>query len=587
MVLNIICLLLILGITFLNTIYGLFSGLVNLFCSIIALVIALGFFETATDVVTEQFGFSTTYAPPICLAALYAVSLTILRTAADNLVRGNVRVPASVDWVGGGICGFLIAEISVGVLVLSFMLLPFGGQAAMYQRYQRTDDFEDNYAVFEKQPVWLMPDEFAAGLFKMLSSGSLQSKTTFASVYPNFADWVFYTGNTVQDESSTAPQRGKSRDGFERGISVDKWWRADEVKGRYVLDKPTRQKPEPPYKPLTYKPEPGYKLIGVRIGLDSSSAESPKSPMHRFRPTMIRLVGTVDGKPMDAVARVLGGVDPNIGDAYRIADIDSNFTISGGGTTNIDAFFEVDERFEPSFVEYRRFARAGLRAGSKAEDGAPTERLAATQGDTKSSGGGSRSTGPLSFARGAIKGSYGDFAQLTDRFGAPQLVNDNAEISGDKFVSGRFSGAVSDLKARPGQPEIRDMAAPGDRRIFRITIKPKQAQTLAGGVFNFVSGTLSQFRVLDKTGDSYPLAGYSVQIQRDGEDYVEMFFTPDPEGTGFRGMLDFKDVKLSEIRGQEDALLTLYFLVPPRSTLYEIQNQAGQGVAFSEVTVGG
>ncbi len=56
MILNIIALVLILGITFMHSIFGLFSGLINVFCAIAAAVVALGCFEAVNDLVTSEMG---------------------------------------------------------------------------------------------------------------------------------------------------------------------------------------------------------------------------------------------------------------------------------------------------------------------------------------------------------------------------------------------------------------------------------------------------------------------------------------------------------------------------------------------------
>jgi hypothetical protein len=63
-------------------------------------------------------------------------------------------------------------------------MLPLGGRVAMFSRFERTEDMENGVVKFERNSVWLKPDEFAAGLFSLLSSGSLSRQTPFAEVYP-------------------------------------------------------------------------------------------------------------------------------------------------------------------------------------------------------------------------------------------------------------------------------------------------------------------------------------------------------------------------------------------------------------------
>ena len=215
MIFNVAALVLVLGITFLHSMFGFYSGLVNVFCSVTALAVGFGYFETLTDFVSSQIDWPTAYIEPASLIVLFALTLVVLRTLADQFLRGNVRVPQYLDWAGGAACGFVIAQICVGVLALGFLMLPWGGRVAMYQRYERSPenrtDLETGRAEFIKQGLWLGSDSFAAGLFNLLSNGSLKSDTRFSSVYPDFPEWVAWTGNTVQTESFTSPLRDPAR----------------------------------------------------------------------------------------------------------------------------------------------------------------------------------------------------------------------------------------------------------------------------------------------------------------------------------------------------------------------------------------
>ncbi|MGE3181340.1 MAG: hypothetical protein AB7N71_06900, partial [Phycisphaerae bacterium] len=230
MIINIAALVFVLGVTFLNSIYGLFSGIINLFCAIVAMAISYAFFDFGVETLTKNVSFiSPNFGAPLVLAGTFAVSLLVLRLIADKLVRGNVRLPLWMDWVGGGACGFVIAQIAVGTLMLGFLMLPFGERVAMFQRVER-DELNPSTKVmnFKYGTLWTKSDQFVSGFFQMLSGGSLKGSTQFATVYPEFPRWVSWTGNTVQPESWAAPSRsGKSGDGFKEGIAVESWWWAD------------------------------------------------------------------------------------------------------------------------------------------------------------------------------------------------------------------------------------------------------------------------------------------------------------------------------------------------------------------------
>src|SRR5262249_20389524 len=220
MILQLTCFLLVLAITFMHSIFGFFSGMLNLFCTIVAVCVSLGFYDSVSAGVIKATELDPSYTEPICLIALFLLALTGLRFAADNLIRGNVHVPPWMDWTGAGICGLLNAQLTVGMLAIAVMMLPLGGRVLMFDRYERTDEKDNGDAAkFERKSLWTRPDEMTIGLFKLLSGGSLKGDLAFASVYPDFTDNVFFSTNTVQPESSVSPYRDKKGDGFSKGIA--------------------------------------------------------------------------------------------------------------------------------------------------------------------------------------------------------------------------------------------------------------------------------------------------------------------------------------------------------------------------------
>ena len=302
MALNIIALVMVLAITFMHAIFGFFSGLINVFCTIASAVIAFGFYEALNGFITKSFELHPGYTEPICLIVLFIVSIVVLRTLADNYIRGNVKLPAVVDWAGAGVCGFINAQIFVGMLVLGVLMLPLGGNVLGYSawvrnEYNETDDDHRQLIRFDRKHLWTRSDEFAAGLFNLISGGSMRGTTTFASVYPDFSEAVYFSTNTVQPESSPSPHRkdrGRDQDGFTKGLDVEGWWEeAGPIEGRYQKEMPTRRQPTPDYERVTFEPAGGKKLIGTRLRLNQFAADRDKrTSLHLFRPTMLRLVGS-------------------------------------------------------------------------------------------------------------------------------------------------------------------------------------------------------------------------------------------------------------------------------------------------------
>jgi len=597
MILNIFALLSVLGITFMHSMFGLFSGIINVFCSITALAVAFGFAEPLNDWVTSTIQLHSAYTEPFALILLFVVTLVVLRLLTDTLLRGNVRVPMYLDWGGGAVCGFINAQIIVGVMATGFMMLPFGGRVMMYSAEERAEDDEldplTQRVKFESNSLWLHSDAFAIGLFNLLSNGSLRGSEQLENVYPDYAQWAFWSGNTVQHSSLTAPLRDeKGGDGFKNGLRVDRWWKLDpsvrfaSETTRYRRQNPTRDNAEPSYAPFDFQAQPGHRLIGARLLLTKASADrgDKTTPFHRFRSTMIRIVGdrvAPDGshEPHHYVPQVIGGADSRIGTHLRVTDIDSNFSIPGSADTPVDVYFEVPDDFEPRFVEYRRHARAALTAATLTET-PPTDRLTAAGGATDQRG--RQRSGPASFIDTVIRGATGDNDRLPFLFSKDRLVsNSNVDLRGNLFMSGRLSGDREALMAAGGDASIERFLIPEGKRIFQLQTRPKQAASLPGQVLNFVGSVTNAYYLVDDTGDTYILAGYYALIQRDGREYIELFFTPDPEAEGFNGMLRFSDDTRRDLRNQDDAILGLLFVVPPGKSFDKIK-AGGSMVEFGE-----
>src|SRR5262245_43523435 len=251
MVFNVITFFLVLGITFLQSVFGFFSGLINLFCVMISVAVAFGFYENLNLFVTDATGWSPAYVEPSCLVVLFLLTLTLLRTGADNLIRGNVHVPQWMDWGGATICGFINAQLTIGTLAIGVAMLPIGGAPMGFERYSRTEETADNKvsAKFQRNNLWTRTDEMKIGFVNLLSGGSMRGATHLSAVYPDFADAVFYSTNTVQPESTPSPYRDKkSGDGFKEGLKIETWWIQKQplVEPRYRKGIPTERVRLPP-----------------------------------------------------------------------------------------------------------------------------------------------------------------------------------------------------------------------------------------------------------------------------------------------------------------------------------------------------
>lgn len=580
MALNIAALFLVAAITFMHSMFGLFSGLINVLCTIVAMCVAFGFYTPLNDWMAKDMEFSPAYSEPIALMMLFFVTLLALRSLADQFIRGNVHINQYADWGGGAVCGFVNGQIAVGMLAIGSGMLPLGDRVMMFQRYERSNTTQaehEKVADFKRNTLWLRSDEFATGLFSILSSGSLRSDVQFATVYPNFTDAMWYSNNTVQPQNMPVPYRDKRNGDGNNALKLDSWW---EVKGpleaRYREEVPTERVGRPQMSPMSFKAASGMKIIGVRLTLGAAAADKNQtSKLHLFRASTLRLVGKRGDDTTQYTPIALAGHDKELAaGAIRVVDLDTNVSMEGSDQT-IDVYYEVPDDFMPSFVEYKRHARTAMNTGpAKA---APGELVKATT--PSATGGPSRGGAPQFF----WEGNSGVNFALPFEFGADELKRGSGQdlrIESDKLAFGRIFGRKEAFEAQPNKNIVKDFAAPDGWRLVQIKYNPKKAASIVGDVFNYAA-RLNQYKVVDNNGNSYLMVGYWAVVKRGGKDFFEIYYDWSNDGgqTGpgaaNHSMLDFKEISANEYNA-DDSTVTLLFLVKSNSQLTKLENQKGE-----------
>lgn len=188
MILSLLVIAVSLGLGYIWLSRGFFSALLNLICVIVAGAIAFGFWEPLSQMLASSapmkglFGFVGSGAWAIGLLLPFAVSLALLRTVTDTIVRANTKVPNIVDMVGGAACGLASGVIIMGFVVIggSFARLPtnvFG--------FQPVDVDRGN--VVRTQKLLLPADKLVVAMYTHLSAGPLRSGDQLGYWYPDLA----------------------------------------------------------------------------------------------------------------------------------------------------------------------------------------------------------------------------------------------------------------------------------------------------------------------------------------------------------------------------------------------------------------
>src|SRR6266542_1268208 len=117
MILGLIVILLIAGITYWHYAQGFFSATFSAVSAVLAAVLAVSYHEVL--VISLLRGAVADYAHGMMLVALFALIYIILRTAFDNLVHGNLRLPVIVDRIGGAAMGLIAGFFAGGMFALA------------------------------------------------------------------------------------------------------------------------------------------------------------------------------------------------------------------------------------------------------------------------------------------------------------------------------------------------------------------------------------------------------------------------------------------------------------------------------------
>lgn len=581
MALNIAALFLVAAITFMHSMFGLFSGLINVFCSIIALCAAFGFYTPLNDWMAKDMEFQPAYSEPIAFVMLFFVVLIALRSLADQFIRGNVHINQYADWGGGAACGFVNGQIAVGILAIGSGMLPLGDRVMMFQRYERSNTIQADHekvADFKRNTLWLRSDEFATGLFSLLSSGSLRTDTQFSTVYPNYTDAMWYSSNTVQPQNMPVPYRDKRNGDGNNAVKLESWWEVKEIpNARYREAVPTEKVPRPQMSELNFRAASGKKIIGTRLTLGAAAADkNERAKLHLFRASTLRLVGRRGDESVQYTPVALAGHDKELAaKAIRVVDLDTNVSMEGADQT-IDVYYEVHEDFKPSFVEYRRHARVAM-VGEPAK-AAPGELVA--KGPAEGTGGAGRNSGSQIF----WEGNSGINFSLPFEFGADELKRGSGQdlrVEGDKLAFGRIFGRREAFEVKPNKAVVKEFAAPEGWRLVQIKYIPKKAASIVGDVFNYAA-RVNQYMVVDNNANSYRMVGYWATVKRGDKEFFEIYYDwsadggdPGPSATN-HSMLDFKEISANEYNA-DDSTVTLMFLVKAKSQLTKLQNQKGEG----------
>lgn len=295
-----------LAIVFFHFLQGFFSATLSAIFAVVSAVLALSYHETVVEKLLG--GKMADYAHALVLLALFAVIYLILRIIFDNVVKGDVRVPAGLNKAGAVVMGIIAAVFATGVMAVAAEELPFNISIGQFARYDVQDD---RYVVVplgrsldrteynelnngkpgefgtegSGHGVPILPvDNILVGAVDKLADGSLSAGKPLESVHADFLDELF-----------------GQRMGIEPGAShvainlPDKHLNAMQVIGLYTQLIPTANQKDAEFaklrsggalKPIAF--DANKMFLIVRVAFDPQAADQ-KDRVFRFSPGSARL----------------------------------------------------------------------------------------------------------------------------------------------------------------------------------------------------------------------------------------------------------------------------------------------------------
>ncbi len=168
---------------------GAFSAFLALVCVLSAGAIALALWEFVTLEFLAGFASSGSLVENVMwgagLLVPFVFSLLVLRLLLDLTVRANLKLPSSVDSVGGLAFGACAGIVTAGFVVLSLGMMRTGPALLGYDPISR-----DGGKVVWSESLWVPVDRVTVAVYEHLSLNAFSTSRPLAQVMPDLHEQV-------------------------------------------------------------------------------------------------------------------------------------------------------------------------------------------------------------------------------------------------------------------------------------------------------------------------------------------------------------------------------------------------------------
>ncbi|MFQ5495575.1 MAG: hypothetical protein ACE5EX_09360 [Phycisphaerae bacterium] len=472
----------------------------------------------------------------------------------------------------------------VGIFALCVQMLPFdNGSILGFSRVPMTDFDKLNATPDAKQSteernLFLNPDRFVVGLAAVLSSGTFSTSHGFYEQNPDLVQTIGWVGAAPSVVSRFAPPGS---------IAVE---RTAPVGYVYAMTRGDEHKETPP----VYDPQPpagNREFQMVRVHLKSEARDEKKT--HAFTLRQFRLVGRRGiHQPVEQYHAIAiqqeDASDPTNRHIRTIKQgrlewpvTDLAYVPREGGST-VEVVFDLPAGFQPSFLEYKRAARATL----SFEGGAPPAGAEAGARPTGADRGSGRASGrarrgrrsrsgrrasrsgapnpPPSRRGGTVRGvtakpgqsHFGDALPVT--LYTYQRIQ-NVDVSRGAIAGGHIMAFLDEQQEAGDQP-LNKFVVPAAKRLLHLSSVRLKARSGLGRALSFATTTLQNYFVQDARGRQYKLVGKYALANVGGRKLFELQYFSEPVGS-LGGVGKFRRIDEETLTPQDT--FVMLFLVDP------------------------
>jgi uncharacterized membrane protein required for colicin V production len=590
MILSVIALLMIILVAAFWLYQGLFSALIMLIETVIACMLAFGFYESVNSIWSGSEAMRD-IGPSLAMMLILLISLAAMRQLTDRLVPDAVTFPLQIDRAGAAACGLLTGMTLVGTALVAIQMFPFESSVLGFSRFD-----VDREGKATRNSLLLRPDGFTLGMVQMLSDGRFGGGTPFGRAKPDLLGDLYWVHN--------GPQREAGLSVPSTCLRVQAYWDAKQI-NRLEQNGMTGGEMKRTF--TAEEPSSLNKFLVCRVTLDSTAVFPAGQPDIRFRVSQFRLIGPpqVEGQP-SAVPEVYPAC--GMSDLYTHKELTlkeikpdqpqklvrfsprtdfllnptmAKAVLQESNRFQFDVVFEVPESFEPWYIEFKQGGKAllekalmkkeppgalggGAAGGPKPAKGEKKE--AAAKADKDDEGKKEAEVGEAPAGRthvaDAIEERTGATADLPMILDASDKYVQKA-LKGGKLWAGHFYTEVSE-KELPADSRVTAFEVPKDKRLVQIGAEQNMPESLFGRALNYAAKVAAQPRLTTGDGTNYFAIGVYSAAKVGGKMIFEIQYWPEAE-TPDRCLKEAKKVNANVMKDAkpDERKFGYIFLVDP------------------------